>query len=358
MTEVITQPIKMTALVRIFFVPGFVAVRLALEAFADTAQPSYEQRADVQAYIDELVTQHQFDAEELETLLAGAQRKQAILDAISRPAERTLEWVDYRKIFLTDDRIAGGVAFWQENAEALSRAEQEFGVGAEYIVAIIGVETRYGKFMGKYRVLDALATLGFDYPPRATFFRRELTEYLLMTREEGMDPNLQLGSYAGAMGFGQFISSSFRAYAVDFDGDGVRDILRNKTDAIGSVANYFKSHGWRGDAQVVVPVAVENPEADSLANQGEALRHTVASLRAQGVVVPCVGEGSDDNVSKDKVSNGNAKAALFRMQSATGAQYWVGLNDFYAITRYNHSAMYALAVYQLAKAIKAARSDS
>jgi len=318
---------------------AFVALAPALSA----ADAVYSDRKDVQDFIATMVAEHGFQGEEVRSLLASAERKQSILDAISRPAERTLEWKDYRKIFLTDDRIAGGVKFWQDNAEALARAEQTYGVGAQYIVAIIGVETRYGKHMGKYRVLDALATLGFDYPPRSKFFRKELTEYLLMTREEGMDPKAQLGSYAGAMGFGQFISSSFRAYAVDFNGDGRRDILRNTTDAIGSVANYFKRHGWRGDKQVIVPVALQDPAVSELANQGEALRHTVGSLRAQGVVVPC----ADDA----------AKAALFRMESAAGTQYWVGLNDFYAITRYNHSSMYALAVHQLAQGIAHARTE-
>ena len=309
---------------------------LAAPAIADDA---YSRRPDVRDYVAALARDHDFKPNELTALLGEAERKQSILDAISRPAERTLQWHEYRKIFLQDDRIDGGVAFWRENAEALQRAEARFGVAPQYIVAIIGVETRYGKHMGKYRVLDALATLGFDYPPRAEFFRRELTEYLLMTREEGMDPRDQLGSYAGAMGFGQFISSSFRAYAVDFDGDGQRDILRNKTDAIGSVANYFKRHGWRGDDQVIVPVALQDPAAAQLANKGESLRHTVAELRARGVVVPCVAD--------------SARAALFRMEAKAGTQYWVGLNDFYAITRYNHSSMYALAVHQLAQAIKA-----
>ena len=304
---------------------------------------AYTERKDVQNYIASLVQEHKFQAQEVRSLLEHAERKQSILDAISRPAERTLEWKDYRKIFLTSDRIEQGVEFWRDNAEALIRAESTYGVGAEYIVAIIGIETRYGRHMGKYRVLDALVTLGFDYPPRAEFFRKELTQYLLMTREEGLDPKVQLGSYAGAMGFGQFISSSFRAYAVDFNGDGRRDILSNKTDAIGSVANYFKRHGWRGDDQVIVPVALQDAAADELANQGEALRHTVGELRMRGIVVPC----ADDA----------AKAALFRMQSEAGIQYWVGLNDFYAITRYNHSSMYALAVHQLAEAIAADRAD-
>ena len=312
----------------------------AEEVARDTSP--YIQRTQVQSYIASLVAEHDFDKAQLEAVFSAAERKQSIIDAISKPAERTLEWKDYRKIFMTEDRISGGVAFWNENSETLARAEERFGVAAEYIVAIIGVETRYGKYMGKYRVLDALATLGFDYPPRSKFFRKELTEYLLMTREEGMDPQAQLGSYAGAMGFGQFISSSFRAYAVDFDGDGVRDILRNKKDAIGSVANYFKLHGWKGDAHVIVPVALQDPAASELANKGEALRHTVGGLRGRGVVIPTI--------------DASSKAALFRMESAAGTQYWVGLNDFYAITRYNHSSMYALAVHQLASAIKAQRA--
>jgi membrane-bound lytic murein transglycosylase B len=295
----------------------------------------------VQTLIKQLVSEHGFHHDELSVLFNSATRQQSVLDAISRPAERTLEWHEYRKIFVTAKRIEQGLEFWRDNSAALARAHSEFGVAPEYVVAIIGVETRYGRTMGRYRVIDALTTLAFDYPPRADFFRSELVEYLLLVREEGFDPLVLLGSYAGAMGYGQFISSSMRNYAVDFDGDGRRDILTNKVDAIGSVANYFRRHGWRGDAQVIVPAALKDPTADKLANQGLELVHKVSHLAEQGV--------------ESAARPASAQAALMRMQTEQGPRYWVALNDFYAITRYNHSAMYALAVHQLATALRAAR---
>ena len=188
------------------------------------------------------------------------ERKQNILDAIARPAEKTKPWSEYRDVFLTDSRISEGVEFWRANAAALARAQQEYAVPPEIVVAIIGVETRYGRNAGTYRVLDALATLAFDYPPRSDFFRGELTEFLLLAREEGVDPRSLTGSYAGAMGYGQFIPSSFRNYAVDFDGDGKRNIWTNPHDAIGSVANYFGEHGWTADGHVVEPAAITRPQ--------------------------------------------------------------------------------------------------
>ena len=223
------------------------------------AHANYPARDDVRGYINEIAKEHAFDAKELTRLLAQAERQQSILDAISRPAERTLKWHEYRDIFIKDQQVARGLEFWRDNTEDLLRAQAVYGVPPEYIVAIIGVETRWGRIMGKYRVLDALATLGFDYPPRSKFFRKELTQLLLLAREEGKDPASLLGSYAGAMGYGQFIPSSFRAYAVDFDDDGVRDIWTNTTDAIGSVANYFAKHGWRDGEQTVLRVSVKDP---------------------------------------------------------------------------------------------------
>ena len=217
---------------------------------AVTHGESYLSRAEVDAYIEELIQQHDFSRPELEEVLAAAERRQDIIDLMRRPAERRLNWHEYRKIFLDEQRIAGGVEFWQQNQATLERAEKEYGVAPEVIVAIIGVETRYGRVTGRHRVVDALMTLAFDYPPRASFFRKELTQFLLLAREEGKNPTSLTGSYAGAMGFGQFIPSSYRNYAVDFDRDGVRDIWQNRTDAIGSVANYFSRHGWRGAAQV------------------------------------------------------------------------------------------------------------
>ena len=315
-------------------------------AAAETFTPAfpeqaYAQHAKVQAYIDELVAEQGFSEAELVDLFEEARPQQKVLDAISRPAERVLQWHEYRKIFLTEKRIAQGVEFWQSHAQTLARAEQELGVAAEYLVAIIGVETFYGRHKGKYRVLDALATLAFDYPPRAKFFRKELTEFLLLTREERFDALSLVGSYAGAMGYGQFISSSMRAYAIDFDGDGQRDILTNPVDAIGSVANYFRRHGWRGDEYVLLPAALSDASAAELVDTGLVLDHSVADLRAKGVYVASVA-GAD-------------KAVLLRMETTIGPQFWVGLNDYYAITRYNHSPMYALAVHQLAQSIKAAR---
>ncbi len=306
-------------------------------ALYSLAAVDFSGRPDVDAYIGQMVQQQGFSRDELNTLFKDAQRKQNILDAIARPAEQVKPWSEYRQIFVTDTRIAEGVEFWRENAAALERAQREFAVPPEVVVAIIGVETRYGRNAGSYRVIDALATLAFDYPPRGDFFRNELTQFLLLAREEGVDPRSLTGSYAGAMGFGQFIPSSFRSYAVDFDGDGKRDIWTNPQDAIGSVANYFRKHGWTADGHVVEPASVKAPQADAVANESLNLQYTVGQLRALGVSV----EGLPDA----------AEAGLYRMDGSSGLEYWVGLHNFYVITRYNHSSMYALAVHQLGQAI-------
>jgi len=309
---------------------------------AGAVQADYTERADVRAYIAEVARDHAFTTTELEQLLARAERKQSILDAISRPAERTLAWHEYRNIFLKEPRISQGLDFWAEHAETLERARIRYGVEPEFVVAIIGVETSYGRITGRYRVIDALTTLGFDYPPRADFFRRELTQFLLLTREEAFEPTTLMGSYAGAMGYGQFIPSSFRAYAVDFDADGRRDILRNPTDAIGSVANYFARHGWRAGGQVAVPVELAgNATGAELINDSLELDSTVGALVDRGVRV--AGLAPEE------------AAELFVMQGAAGEEYWLGLNNFYVITRYNRSRMYALAVLQLAQEIREQR---
>lgn len=312
------------------------------QATADAVD--YSEREDVRAYVAETAAEHGFSEAELLALFGEAERKQSILDAISRPAERAKRWDEYREIFVTDSRTRLGVEFWDDNQAALAEAEAMFGVPAEIIVAIIGVETRYGRNMGSFRVVDALVTLGFDYPKRAKFFRKEFTEFLQLAREEGMDPLTLKGSYAGAMGYGQFIPSSFRAYSIDFDDDGTRDIWANKRDAIGSVANYFKVHGWRGDGPLLLPATLADPKADELANDGLKLKHTVGSLQAAGVEVS--GAAAD------------TPAALFRLQLEDGVEYFVALHDFYVITRYNHSHMYALAVSQLAEAVRQARRSA
>ena len=303
----------------------------------------YSQREDVQTYIAQLSTQYGFDTTRLEKLLGAAQRKRNILEAIARPAERHKPWHEYRDLFVSPLRIEGGVEFWSENSTVLERATQRFGVPPEIIVAIIGVETWYGRRTGSFRVVDALTTLAFDYPPRARFFLSELTEFLLLAREENKDPLTFKGSYAGAMGYGQFIPSSFRAYAIDFDGDGTRDIWNSTIDAIGSVGNYFARHGWRGDGPVALQVEVAGTRAEKIMNESLKLNYDIAELVKLGVKIP---------MSNDDRLNGDTKAALFRMIGDNGPEYWVGLNDFFVITRYNHSSMYALAVFQLGQAIR------
>ena len=316
-----------------------MAVAMALLLTPLPAVADYASRPEVQAYLDELSARHGFSREWLSGVLAGAERKDSIIEAISRPAEKAKPWHEYRGIFITDERIAAGVDFWHEHGDTLVAAAERYGVAPEVVVAIIGVETYYGRYLGRYRVIDALSTLAFDYPRRASFFKGELTEFLLLVREEGHDPFTAMGSYAGAMGYGQFIPSSYRAYAVDFDADGVRDIWANKTDAIGSVANYFARHGWRGQGPAALPVELGDPSLDALANAGLELEHTIGELRERGVT------GSDGLPA-------DARAALFRMQTVDGDEYWLGLHDFYVVTRYNRSAMYALAVLQLAAEIR------
>jgi membrane-bound lytic murein transglycosylase B len=280
-----------------------------------------------------------FEAARVESLLSKAERKQAIIDAISRPAEKTLQWHTYRKIFIRQERIAQGQAFMATHADSLARAEESYGVPPEIVAAIIGVETWYGRYLGNYRVLDALATLAFDYPPRSRFFRGELEHYLLMTREQGLDPVALKGSYAGAMGYGQFISSSYRHYAVDFDGDGVADILGNPVDAIGSVANYFREHRWQSGEPVADRLQADLPGSSPLLTDGLKPGLKVADYRKAGLPVP------------EKVSN-DLPARALRLKAEAEHELWLTYRNFYVITRYNHSHLYAMAVHQLAEALK------
>ena len=311
---------------------------VTLSIFAD-----YENRDSVKGFVNEVAKKDGFDPQQLLSIFEQVEKKQRIIDLISRPAEKAKPWHEYREIFVTAPRIAAGVEFWEENEAALNRAGSKFGIPIEIIVAVIGVETNYGRNKGSFRVMDALSTLAFDYPPRARFFRSELRELLLLAREEIKDPLELIGSYAGAMGYGQFIPSSFRAYAIDFDGDGARDIWSNQTDAIGSVANYFFRHGWDGEGPIAVPVTVTDERADQFANQGLKPKRSIAELRKAGV----------EHVSLPDQTLG----ALFRLEGNGGWEYWLGLHDFYVITRYNHSHMYALAVVQLSAAVRSRWGD-
>jgi len=308
---------------------------------ANTDSPVQDEAREL---IERMVAEHQFDRAELEDLFAQVQRQQAIVDAMNRPAEKTKTWAEYRAIFMRENRIAGGVSFWQDNAEALRRAEQTYGVPAEYIVAIIGVETLYGKITGNYRVMDALSTLAFYYPRRADFFTRELEQYLLLTREHQQDPLAHKGSYAGAMGYGQFMPSSYRHYAVDFDGDSIPDIWRNTTDAIGSVANYFARHGWQAGAQVVTRARPATDFTHKELNSITKPAHTLAEWRSWGLTPV-------ENLADTLTATG------LEMEGEDGLEYWLGFNNFYVITRYNRSPMYALAVHQLAQALYTRRHE-
>ncbi len=305
-----------------------------------TAHADYSHHPGSEAFVNTMVEKHNFDREWVMAILKQAEPKQSILDAMSRPAESVMTWGRYRNIFIQDSRVAQGVEFWNEHKEELARAEKEYGVPASMIVGIIGVETRFGRNKGSYRVVDALATLGFDFPRRGTFFLGQLEEYMLMVREQGLEPFSLKGSYAGAMGFGQFIPSSYRAYAVDFDGNGQIDIVNSSVDAIGSVANYFKRHGWRYGEPVVSGAVIKKGVDESLFNAGLKPEKTLAELSKAGI-------------DADHAFAPSLKATAMKLDGESGDEYWIGLQNFYVITRYNHSAMYAMAAYQLSQLIAA-----
>lgn len=304
-----------------------------------SAMAGYESHPRVQILIDDLVADG-FEASYVRDVVAGAKYQQSIIDAISRPAERRLDWGGYRAIFIEERRVNQAQEFWQEHRDTLLRAEKVYGVPPEIVLAIMGVETRFGRITGNYRVLDALSTLGFDYPKRADFFLGQLGDYIRLTRQEGVDPGKLKGSYAGAMGYGQFIPSSYLAYAVDFDGDGQRDIWENPVDAIGSVANYFARHGWRAGEPIVADVLLEGAPKDDWVNQSLKPSLTIADWRDRGVM-------PSQPVADNQLST------LMRMRSEQGDQYLMGLHNFYVITRYNHSRLYANAVRELSVLIKA-----
>ncbi len=311
----------------------------ALIACALPCVADYTSHPEAKRFVNEMVEKNGFSRSELVGWLRKAEKKQAILDAISRPAEQSKAWKDYRPIFMVPQRIENGVKFWRENAAELMRAEKEYGVPADIIVAIIGVETSYGRNMGGYNVLDALSTLAFDYPPRAAFFRSELENYFLLAREQKHNPLDFKGSYAGAMGFGQFMPSSYRKWAVDFNGDGFTDIWKTQSDAIGSVANYFKQHGWKtGEPVTVGGHASEQLNAPQL-NSLTPPATTIEQWRTQGL---------------NPVSwlPPTTRAIALEFEGVNGLEYWFGLQNFYVITRYNRSTMYAMAVYQLSQAIR------
>ena len=301
---------------------------------------------NAQQFIDKMVNKHGFDRQQLQEILSQAKRLDSVLRLMDNQAPTTSvkppsgpngAWLRYRKKFITPDNVQNGLVFWNQYEDALNRSWQVYGVPPEIIVGIIGVETRWGRVMGKTRILDALATLSFNYPRRAEYFSGELETFLLMARDEQDDPLNLKGSFAGAMGYGQFMPSSYKQYAVDFSGDGHIN-LWDPVDAIGSVANYFKAHGWVKGDQVAV---MANGQAPGLPN-GFKTKYSISQLAAAGL-------------TPQQPLGNHQQASLLRLDVGTGYQYWYGLPNFYTITRYNHSTHYAMAVWQLGQAVALAR---
>ena len=302
-------------------------------------------REDVRSFSAEMVSKHGFDPVWVDTMLLSATSQPAIIEAMNRPAEKTKPWFEYRARFISERRIREGVAFWQANREPLERIAAERGVPPETIVGIIGVETFYGAITGKYRVLDALATLAFDYPPRAPYFRAELEEFLLLAREHGMDPLQVTGSYAGAMGAPQFMPRSVRAYARDGDGNDKIDLWSTWPDVFASVANFLKQHGWVTGEPVVVPATLFDPDNVILDGSKLATPETVDSLQRKGVEF-------------EALLPETAPTMFVAVRGALGPTYFVGYKNLWVITRYNRSVLYALTVNELAEAVRSALAQA
>lgn len=321
--------------------PRLLLPCLLVAAFA-AARPALAidiHRPEVAGFIDEVAGKDDIGKRQLRKLLRAAKSQPSIIAAMDRPAEKAKPWYEYRPIFLTEKRIAEGTDFWLAHRQELDRASVRSGVAPEYIAAIVGVETYYGRMTGGYRVLDALATLAFDYPPRAPFFRDELEQFILLSRDLGLDPLTVKGSYAGAMGAPQFMPSNYRKFAVDANADGRIDLWNNWSDVCASVGNYLKSFGWNAGEPVLSDAAVNPDKAAALDGRKLALTDTIESLKARGV-------NFDSTLPPD------APAILIAADEPDGVHWRVGYNNFYVITRYNHSALYAMAVYELAAAVK------
>ena len=306
---------------------------------------NYWQRADVREYVKELSATSGIHPEYLEGLFRNLSPQQHILDAISKPAERTLTWRQYRPIFLTDRRIRDGQSFMAENQALLQRAYERYGVPPSVVAAIIGVETFYGRITGKHGVLESLATLAFDYPRRAAFFKSELSEFIELSSAEGWSAEQRLGSYAGAMGMPQFISSSYRQYSVDFDGDGKRDLFNSTADVVGSVANYLAVHGWVANSPIAerwISGLDDKPSVRALVSKSLKPAHTAEVVTKTGFKSSQI----------QSATRGNRLVSVMTMDGEKGEEFWVGYKNFYVITRYNHSRLYALAVYQLSRELK------
>jgi membrane-bound lytic murein transglycosylase B len=313
-------------------------VTVSLPAWAQTPPPEFRPlRSETEKFIAQMVRAHGFDAEALRKLFAKVQTSQGVIRAISAPAT-SKPWFEFKPLFVDAQRIAGGVIYWNDNAELLERAHKEFGVPEAVVVSVIGIETRYGKRTGNFRVMDALSTLAFDVPSRADYFKRELEQFLLLAREQHWDPLSINGSFAGAMGLPQFMPSSYRRYAVDFNADGQTDLWNDPADVIGSIASYLRQSGWKEDTPIVAPARVDAADWKPLVDLGLKPSLTIEQWKMRGV---------------DTMSNVQASlaASLFTLDLLGGPEFWFGFENFYAILQYNRSRNYAMAVHELANEI-------
>ena len=338
MNKIFTRS-KLTIISAVLALSGLLC---PLQAATATKQPSAN--TIDQSFIEEISQAYQLNPDWIRQQTSSATYNADVIRRITTPWE-SKPWYKYRQIFLKPERVEQAIQFWKQHEQTLKQAEQAYGVPAQFILAILGVETYFGRFKGKDNVLDALYTLGFHYPKRAKFFRSELGHFLALSHEQGWDPKSIQGSYAGAMGFPQFISSSYRAYAIDFDRDGKRDLLNSPADAIGSIANYFVSHGWIANGCMTEEVELTE-SALPMVQTDTKVKHSWKQLNATGI-------------SSKASPNQNEKVLLFPLEeSESQNSYWLGCNNFYVITRYNHSRLYAMAVYQLSEQIKAAWTNS
>lgn len=329
------------ALLKQFLLGSLIFVCLFSFSNRLLAGSGLSQRPDIQAFAKQMQAKHNYDEKELLALFDQIELRPSVITAMQRPYEAK-PWHQYRQAFITQARISEGVAFYKKHEATLKKAEQQFGVPAEIITAIIGVETLYGKNTGNHPVFESLATLAFDYPPRSKFFSSELEHYLLLTKEQGFDPLALKGSYAGAMGGPQFIASSYRQYAVDYSGSGKKDLLNNWQDIIGSVANYFQKNGWKTAEPIVYTAKANNKNYAPLLSPktNPSPKYSFAEIKKAGI-------------STQATLADNTAVALIALEETQGESLWVALNNFYVITRYNHSNLYAMAVYELSEKIKA-----
>lgn len=310
------------------------------------ADPAFVNRSDVQAFIQTMVQKHNFKKQELVSLFNNVKLRPQVIRHINKPLEKE-PWRLYQMLFVNEWRITHGVEFWNKYADTLQQAEKVFGVPASIIVATIGIETRYGQRVGEYRVIDSLSNLAFSDSPRATFFRKELTEFLLLTREQSLNPLKIMGSYAGAIGQPQFMPSSYRHYAVNFSGSGKTDLMNDEVDVIGSIANYYRKHGWYTNDPVAVQAIVIGDRYNYLMRNGSGSQAYSITELAQYGIVP-----------KITVEHDNLNVRIIELDNRYSKEYWLGFPNFYVIKRYNQSDLYAMAVYQLSYYIKALRNRS